>query len=142
MGFVTVLEKQGMKSSLGFLDAAAMKKELDAKGRVALYINFDTNKSTLRADAQPIIAEINKLLVADPSLKLSIEGHTDNTGAADHNRELATSRARTVLGALVGLGVDASRLDSKGFGPDKPIADNSTDEGRARNRRVELVKVN
>ena len=142
MGFVTVLEKQGMKSSLGFLDAAAMKKELDSKGRVALYINFDTNKATLRADAQPIIAEINKLLVADPSLKLSIEGHTDNTGGADHNRELATSRARSVLGALVGQGVDASRLDSKGFGQDKPIADNSTDEGRARNRRVELVKVN
>ena len=142
MGFVTVLEKQGMKSSLGFLDAAAMKKELDAKGRVALYINFDTNKATLRADAQPIIDEINKLLVADPALKLSIEGHTDNTGGADHNRELATSRARTVLGALVGLGIDASRLESKGFGQDKPVADNSTDEGRARNRRVELVKVN
>ncbi|MEO8064453.1 MAG: OmpA family protein [Pseudomonadota bacterium] len=142
MGFVTVLEKQGMKSSLGFLDAAAMKKELDAKGRVALYINFDTDKATLRPDAQPIVAEVNKLLTADPALKLSIEGHTDNTGGADHNRELATARARSVLGALVGLGVDPSRLGSKGFGPDKPLADNSTDEGRAKNRRVELVKIN
>jgi OOP family OmpA-OmpF porin len=142
MGFVTVLEKQAMKSSLGFLDAAAMKKELDAKGHVALYINFDTDKATLRPDAQPIIAEVNKLLTSDPSLKLSIEGHTDNTGGADHNRELATARARSVLGALVGLGVDASRLGSKGFGPDKPVADNSTDAGRAKNRRVELVKVN
>ena len=142
MGFVTVLEKQGMKSSLGFLDAAAMKKELDAKGRVALYINFDTDKATLRPDAQPIVAEVDKLLVADPALKLSIEGHTDNTGGADHNRELAAARARSVLGALVGLGVDSSRLASKGFGPDKPIADNSTDAGRAKNRRVELVKIN
>jgi len=142
MGFVTVLEKQGMKSSLGFLDAAAMKKELDAKGRVVLYINFDTDKATLRPDAQPIIAEVNKLRTSDPSLKLSIEGHTDNTGSADHNRELAASRARSVLGALVGLGVDASRLAAKGFGPDKPIADNSTDAGRAKNRRVELVKTN
>ena len=142
MGFVAVLEKQGMKSSLGFLDAAAMKKELDAKGRVALYINFDTAKATLRPDAQPIIAEVNKLLVADPSLKLSIEGHTDNTGSAATNRELATARARSVLGALVGLGVDSSRLASQGFGPDKPLADNSTDEGRAKNRRVELVKIN
>jgi outer membrane protein OmpA-like peptidoglycan-associated protein len=142
MGFVTVLEKQGMASSLSFLDAAAMKKELDAKGRVALYINFDTGKSTLRPDAQPIIAEVGKLLAADPSLKLSIEGHTDNTGSADLNRELATTRARSVLVALTTLGVDASRLASDGFGPDKPIADNSTDEGRARNRRVELVKTN
>ena len=142
MGFVTVLEKQGMKSSLGFLDAEAMKKELDKTGHVALYINFDTDKATLRPDAQPIIAEVNKLLTSDPSLKLSIEGHTDNTGGADHNRELAGARARSVLGALVGLGVDASRLSSKGFGPDKPIADNSTDAGRAKNRRVELVKIN
>ncbi|HEV7609867.1 MAG TPA: OmpA family protein [Steroidobacteraceae bacterium] len=142
MGFVVVLEKQGMKSSIGFLDAAAMKKELEAKGRVALYINFDTDKATLRPDAQPIIAEVNKLLTSDETLKLSIEGHTDNSGGAEHNRALATSRARSVLGALVGLGVDPSRLASKGFGPDKPVADNSTDEGRAKNRRVELVKIN
>ena len=62
MGFVTVLEKQAMQSSLGFLDAAAMKKALDEKGRVALYINFDLDKATLRPDAQPIVEEINKLL--------------------------------------------------------------------------------
>jgi hypothetical protein len=142
IGFVTVLEKQAMQSSLAFLDAAAMKKELDDKGRVALYINFDTDKATLRPDAQPIIEEINKLLTADASLKLSIEGHTDSTGGAEHNRQLSANRARSVFGALVGLGVDPSRLSSKGFGPDKPVADNSTDDGRAKNRRVELVKVN
>jgi OmpA-OmpF porin, OOP family len=142
MGFVVVLEKQGMKSSLGFLDAAAMKKELEAKGRVTLYINFDTDKATLRPDAQPIIAEVDKLLNSDETLKLSIEGHTDNSGGAEHNRALATSRARSVLGALVGLGVDPARLASRGFGPDKPIADNSTEDGRAKNRRVELVKTN
>lgn len=142
IGFVTVLEKQAMQSSLAFLDAAAMKKELDAKGRVALYINFDTDKAILRPDAQPIIEEINKLLSADAALKLSIEGHTDSTGGAEHNRQLSGSRARSVFGALVGLGVDPSRLSSKGFGPDKPLADNSTDDGRAKNRRVELVKVN
>jgi OOP family OmpA-OmpF porin len=96
----------------------------------------------LRPDARPIIAEVNKLLVADPALELSIDGHTDNVGSADLNRELATSRARSVLGALTALGIEATRLASKGFGPDKPIADNSTDEGRAKNRRVELVKTN
>lgn len=140
MGFVTVLEKQAMQSSLAFLDAAAMKKELDAKGRVALYINFDTDKATLRPDAQPVIEEIHKLLTQDGALKLSIEGHTDSTGGADHNRQLSGARARSVFGALVGLGVDPARLSSKGFGPDKPIADNATEDGRAKNRRVELVK--
>lgn len=140
-GYVTVLEKEGMKQSLGFLDAGAMKKALDADGRVALYINFDVDKATLRPDSQPVMDEINKLLTANAGLKLSIEGHTDSTGKADHNRSLSTARARSVLGALVGLGIDPARLSSKGFGPDKPIADNADEAGRAKNRRVELVKI-
>jgi len=140
-GYVTVLEKEAMKQSLGFLDASAMKKALDTDGHVALYINFDIDKATLRPDSQPVMDEINKLLTANPDLKLSIEGHTDSTGSADHNRQLSTSRARSVLGALVGLGVDPARLSSKGFGPDKPIADNANESGRAKNRRVELVKI-
>jgi len=140
-GYVTVLEREGMKQSLGFLDASAMKKAIDADGRVALYINFDVDKATLRADAQPVVAEINKLLSVDPALKLSIEGHTDNTGTPAHNQALSTGRALSVLGALVGLGVDPARLQSKGFGQDKPLADNASEDGRARNRRVELVKL-
>lgn len=140
-GQVVVLERQGMTQSLGFLSASDMKKAIDATGHVALHINFDTDKATLRADAQPVIAEIGKLLQADPTLRLSIEGHTDNTGNAAHNQELSTARARSVLGALVGLGVDPGRLQSKGFGQDKPVADNGTDAGRAQNRRVELVKL-
>ncbi len=140
-GYVVVLEREGMKQSLGLLDAAAMKQAIDKDGRVALYINFDTDKATLRADAQPTIAEIGKLLSGDPALKLSIEGHTDNTGTAAHNQELSTARARSVLGALVGLGVDPARLQSKGFGQDKPVADNGSEDGRAKNRRVELVKL-
>ncbi|MEO8002345.1 MAG: OmpA family protein [Arenimonas sp.] len=140
-GYVTVLEKEGMKQSLGFLDASAMKKALDADGHVALYINFDIDKATLRPDSQAVMDEINKLLTANADLKLSIEGHTDSTGSADHNRQLSTSRARSVLGALVGLGIDPARLSSKGFGPDKPISDNANEAGRAKNRRVELVKM-
>jgi outer membrane protein OmpA-like peptidoglycan-associated protein len=140
-GYVTVLEREGMKQSLGFLDASAMKKAIDADGRVALYINFDVDKATLRPDAQPVVAEIGKLLGGDPALKLSIEGHTDNTGTPTHNQELSTARARSVLGALVGLGIDPARLQSKGFGQDKPLADNASEDGRAKNRRVELVKL-
>jgi len=140
-GYVTVLEKEAMKQSVGFLDASAMKKALDTDGHVALYINFDVDKATLRPDSQSVMDEINKLLTANTALKLSIEGHTDSTGSPEHNRELSTARARSVLGALVGLGVDPARLSSKGFGPDKPIADNKDEAGRAKNRRVELVKM-
>ncbi len=139
-GYVVVLEKQGMKQSLGFLDATAMKQAIDRDGRVALYINFDVDKATLRPDAQPVIDEIRKLLEGDAALKLSIEGHTDNTGTPAHNLELSTARARSVLGALVGVGIDPARLQSRGFGQDKPLADNATGDGRAKNRRVELVK--
>ena len=140
-GHIVVLEKAAMSQSLGFLDANAMKKALDADGRVALYVNFDIDASTLRSDSQAAIAEIRTLLDSNADLNLSIEGHTDNTGGADHNRQLSTARARSVLGALIGLGIDASRLNSKGFGPDKPLADNADEAGRAKNRRVELVKI-
>lgn len=139
-GFLVVLERKAMEQSVGLLDAAAMKQAIDTDGRVALHINFDVDKATLRPGAQPVVAEIGKLLAADPSLSLSIEGHTDNTGNREHNQTLSTARARSVLGALVGLGVDPARLSSKGFGQDKPVADNGTDAGRAENRRVELVK--
>ncbi|RFP61844.1 OmpA family protein [Luteimonas weifangensis] len=139
-GYVVVLERQAMAQSLGFLDAAAMRQAIDQDGRVALHINFDTDKATLRPDAQPTIAEIGKLLADDPALQLSIEGHTDATGEAAHNQALSTARARSVLGALVGLGVDPARLQSRGYGQERPVADNASEAGRAANRRVELVR--
>lgn len=103
-GYVTVLEREGMKQSVGFLDARAMKKAIDANGRVTLHINFDVDKALLRPDAQPIVAEISKLLVADPALKLSIEGHTDNSGTPAHNRDLSGARARQRAGRTGGPG--------------------------------------
>ena len=139
-GEVVVLERKGMDSKLAFLDAAAMKQKLDADGRVALYINFDTDKASLRPDAAPVIGEIVKLLQADPSLALSIDGHTDSTGTAERNRELSRLRAEAVRNALVALGTDGARLSAQGFGPDKPLAGNDDEAGRAKNRRVELVK--
>lgn len=141
MGYVVVLEKAAMAQSLGFLDASAMKKALDADGRVALYIHFDTDQSTLRADAQNAIAEIRTLLDTDAGLRLSIEGHTDDGGSADRNRTLSVERAQSVQRALVEGGVDAARLRADGFGPDRPIASNADDAGRAKNRRVELVRL-
>jgi OmpA-OmpF porin, OOP family len=140
-GYIVVLQREGMKQSVGFIDASEMKKAIDARGRVALHINFDVDKATLRPDAQPLLNEINKLLNADPALKLSIEGHTDNSGTATHNQALSTARARSVLGALVGLGIDPARLQSRGYGQGQPVADNGSEAGRAKNRRVELVKI-
>ncbi len=140
-GAVVILEKEGMQQSLGFLDAAAMKRALDARGHVALQVNFDVDKATLRPDAAAVVDEISSLLHAAPSLRLSIDGHTDSTGGAAHNRTLSGVRAAAVVAALVGKGFDAGRLQSQGFGPDKPVADNTTEAGRALNRRVELVKL-
>lgn len=139
-GELVVLERKAMTSKLSFLDAAAMKKKLDADGRVALYINFDTDKATLRPDATPAIDEIAKLLQSDPALKLSIDGHTDSTGSAERNRVLSRERAEAVRGALLAKGIAAERLSAQGFGPDKPLAENDSESGRAKNRRVELVK--
>lgn len=139
-GFVTVLERQVMAQSVGLLSAGEMQQALAEDGRVALYINFDTDKASLRPDAQPVITEIVKLLNGDPALKLSIEGHTDNTGTAERNRELSGQRANAVMAALVTRDIAADRLTAAGFGPDRPVAGNGDEAGRAKNRRVELVK--
>lgn len=140
-GEVVAVERQAMTSKLAFLDAAAMKKKLDADGRVALYINFDIDKATLRPESTPVIEEITKLLQADPTLSLSIDGHTDNTGSAERNRVLSGERAATVRAALVANGIAGARLSTQGFGPDKPLSDNNDEASRAKNRRVELVKL-
>lgn len=139
-GGVMVLQRQAMDSSLAFLDARAMKQQLDARGRVALYVNFDTDRATLRPDAAPVVSEIVTLLATHPELKVSIEGHTDATGTAERNRELSKQRADTVVRALGMFGIAQERLAARGFGSDKPLAPEKDDAARAKNRRVELVR--
>jgi OOP family OmpA-OmpF porin len=138
--FLTVVEKKGLEVKATLLPAEQMKRELDDKGHVALYINFDFDKADIKPDSRPIIDEIVKLLKTNPSLSLTVEGHTDNVGAPDYNRRLSDGRARSVVAELTGQGIASRRLKAMGYGQDKPIADNSTDEGRSKNRRVELVK--
>src|SRR3546814_17808968 len=116
-----------------------MKQAIDRDGRVALSVNFDIDKATLRPDAKPVIAEIHALLDANPSLELSIEGHTDNTGDAAHNRSLSADRARAVADALLALGVVPGPVQSQGFGQDRPGAGNATEARRAQNRRVQQI---
>ncbi len=138
--WLTILEKKGLEVKVQAIPADEMKKTLDATGHVALYVNFDTDKTSIRPESAPIIGEIVKLLNNNPGLNLTVEGHTDNVGGAAHNQTLSEGRANSVVGALMAQGVPMSRLTPKGFGASKPVADNGAEDGRAKNRRVELVK--
>lgn len=135
-----VIQVKEMKQEMT-ADASQLQGELESSGHVAVYgIHFDTGKSNILPDSEPVLNQILKLLESDANLKLSIEGHTDNQGQKAANQTLSEKRAQAVVGWLVAHGVDASRLSAKGFGDSKPVADNSTEENRAKNRRVELVK--
>jgi OmpA-OmpF porin, OOP family len=138
--WLTVMETKPLDVKVQLIPAEQMKQALDSAGHVALYINFDTDKATIRPDSQPIIAQIVKLLTDNPQLKLEVQGHTDNSGTADHNQTLSAARANAVAGSLIAQGIAMDRLVPKGYGQTKPIADNGTDDGKAKNRRVELVK--
>jgi OOP family OmpA-OmpF porin len=104
-------------------------------------INFDVDKATLRPESMGTLNQIKAVLVANPDLKFEIDGHTDNTGASAHNVILSQHRADAVKDQLVTMGIDASRLTTKGFGDTKPMTSNDTPEGKANNRRVEFVRV-
>jgi len=134
---LVIVEKKAMAQEV---TAGDMLAALNKQGFVALYINFDTDKATIKPESKPIIDQIVKLLKDNPGLKVGIEGHTDSTGTPARNRTLSQQRAGSVVNALVKAGIDAKRLSAAGWGQDKPIADNKTDEGRAKNRRVEIVK--
>jgi OOP family OmpA-OmpF porin len=115
-------------------------KALNKDGHIALYINFETGKSEIKAESQAVIDQLVQMLKANPDLKISIEGHTDNVGAAAANQTLSEKRATAVLDALAAKGIDRSRLSFKGYGASKPLMDNNTEDGKAKNRRVEIVK--
>ena len=87
------------------------------------------------------MAESVKLLQANPALQLAVEGHTDNAGTPAHNQQLSEARAQSVVASLTQAGIAASRLQAAGFGQTKPLAENTTEAGKAKNRRVELVKM-
>jgi outer membrane protein OmpA-like peptidoglycan-associated protein len=139
--WLRIVEKKAMEQYI-VADAAAFGNDIRATGHVAVYgINFDTGKSTIKPESAQAIGEIAKLLTADPSLKVFVVGHTDNVGGVDSNIKLSQDRAEAVLQALVrDHGIAAARLRASGCGPFAPVASNDTEEGRAKNRRVELVK--
>jgi outer membrane protein OmpA-like peptidoglycan-associated protein len=138
---LTVVTKEVMKQDV-VADAASLANSLKDTGKVALYgIYFDTGKAIVKPESQPALQEIAKLLKNDPKLKLHVVGHTDNTGTLDANMKLSMDRAAAVVKVLVTqYGISAVRLTACGDGPTAPVASNDTEEGRAKNRRVELVK--
>ena len=116
-----------------------MLATLDREGRVALYIKFNMDEATIKPESQEIVAKAADLLKRSPVPQISVEGHTDFVGNPETNKVLSVARAQAVADVMVKLGVDPQRLAITGYGQDRPIADNKTDEGRAKNRRVELV---
>ena len=139
--WLRIVEKKAMEQII-VADAAAFGNDIRATGHAAVYgIYFDTGKSTLKPESAQSVGEIAKLLKADPSLKIYVVGHTDNVGDVDGNIKLSQDRAEAVLQALVrDQGIAAARLRAYGCGQFSPVASNDTEEGRAKNRRVELVK--
>jgi outer membrane protein OmpA-like peptidoglycan-associated protein len=120
-----------------------MASSIADTGSVAIYgINFDTASSVIKPESEPAIDEIAKLLTDNPALKILVVGHTDMVGDLNSNLKLSQARAQSVVTTLVSKhGIAASRLLPFGAGAYAPVATNKTDDGRAKNRRVELVEI-
>lgn len=138
---ITIVEKETMKQEV-VADAAAMGNDISATGHVPVYgIYFDTGKSEIKPESDAAIAEIAKLLKSKGSLKIYVVGHTDNVGSFDANMKLSKDRAASVVKELSGkYGIAAARLKPYGVASLSPVASNDTADGKAKNRRVELVK--
>jgi len=138
---LTIVEKAGMAQDI-VGNAGVFASGLKTTGHVAVEgIYFETGKSELKPESAQAIAEVAKLLKEDAALKLYVVGHTDNVGALEGNMRLSQDRAQSVVQALVRThGLEAARLKAYGDGPYAPVASNDSEEGRAKNRRVELVK--
>jgi OmpA-OmpF porin, OOP family len=134
---LNILEMEAMVQEI---TANEMLDALNKDGYIALNILFETGKSIIQPESIPIVDQIVQLLKTDETLKISIEGHTDNVGDETSNKKLSNERAKAVTDAIIAKGIGAARLSFVGWGQEKPVADNRTEEGRSKNRRVEIVK--
>jgi outer membrane protein OmpA-like peptidoglycan-associated protein len=132
------LEQKNMNQ---LVTAGQLSEQINKQGFANLNVNFDTNKSVIKDGDKAAINEVIALLKNDSKLKLSVEGHTDNVGAAGANKSLSQARSDSLVAYMFAAGIPAGRLVAKGFGSEVPVADNRTEEGKAKNRRVELVKI-
>lgn len=137
----TILTVKAMQQEVA-ADASQIQDELSKTGHMAIYgIQFETGKAAILPASEGVLAEVQKMLEQNESWRIRIEGHTDNVGQKAANQTLSDKRAQAVMGWLLAHGIDASRLTAKGYGDNKPVADNGAEEGRAKNRRVELAKM-
>lgn len=138
---LTIIEKEAMKQEVA-ANAEAMGNDMNTTGHVSVYgIYFDTGRSEIKPESDAAISEIAKLLNADGTLAIYVVGHTDNAGSFDSNMKLSRERADAVAKTLAGkYGIAATRLKSHGAASLSPVTSNDTEDGRAKNRRVELVK--
>ena len=140
--FLVVVEMKPMETGLVTVNAATLAGDISRTGHASVYgIYFDTGKADVKPESDATLKEIAKLLQQNPALKLYVVGHTDNQGTLDMNMDLSKKRADAVLASLTTkYGVAASKLRAAGDGPTAPVASNDAEDGRAKNRRVELVK--
>jgi outer membrane protein OmpA-like peptidoglycan-associated protein len=103
------------------------------------HLNFDSSTAQLTPESGATVAEVAKIMMCYPNMTVELDGHTDNTGDPQSNQTLSVDRANTVKQMLAQNGIDSGRIATNGFGQDRPIASNDTEDGRARNRRTELV---
>lgn len=130
-----------VQGSTELLTAAAMGQALGRQGRFAMHLPFDFNQATLRPDAMAQVRQLAQALQSHPTWRIGLDGHTDAVGSPAFNQKLSTERAAAVKAALVSLGVPASQVATRGLGATQPVASNATEEGRAQNRRVEVVNL-
>jgi len=140
---IDVIVSKAVEIKMIEIKSDAMAKALAETGKIDIYgILFDTDKTDIKPASTPTLEQVAKLLKDDPALKLEVAGHTDSTGDKDHNAKLSDGRAVAVVQSLIKTyGIDAARLQAKGYGDTKPVAPNDTEDGRAKNRRVELRKI-
>lgn len=140
---VEMVEVKGMDTNkMVLVDASAMEKSMNATGKVTLYgIQFDFDKATIKPESKPTLDEIAKYLKKNADQKIAIVGYTDNKGGFAYNQDLSKRRADAVAAALASqYGIPADHMDASGAGMGSPVASNATEEGQAKNRRVELIK--
>ena len=138
---VWIIEEEEMKQEI-VVNSKAMLDNLNSQGHMAIYgIYFDSDKSEVKPESDPALEEISKLLSENPSLSLYVVGHTDNVGDLEYNRNLSRVRAEAVVDKLVSkYNISKERMAAEGVGPLAPVSTNDTDEGKALNRRVEIIK--
>ena len=132
-----IIERETMKQEVSVEE---MLLALNKNGYFSLYINFESGKYDIKPEFESTLNKVTILLINNPDLKISVEGHTDNVGTPESNQKLSENRAKAVYDYLVAKGIDKNRLSYTGWGQEKSIADNRSEDGRYKNRRVELVK--